>query len=95
MGHDTLWRTRLLPLSFSPEDFGNTHTSAPLTSYVLDAELSNHLLLLLSHRSTCLSAPVSPPHLPPKLAASRKLSLSWFQGWDYLAQWLTPLLGSG
>lgn len=65
MGHGTLWRTWLLPLSFSPEDFGNTHTNALLTSYVLDAELSNHFPLPLSHRSTFLSAPVSPPHLPP------------------------------
>lgn len=66
MGCGTVWRTWLLPLSFSPEDFGNTHTNTLLTSYILGAELSNHLLLLLSHRSTCLSAPVSPPHLPAK-----------------------------
>lgn len=30
MGCGTVWEDRLLPLSFSPEDFGNTHTNTQL-----------------------------------------------------------------
>lgn len=71
MGRATLWSTWLLPLSFSPEDLGNTHVSARecssvlLTAYVLDAELSIHFSLPHSpqahfHLGTHLSFPTPP-----------------------------------
>lgn len=54
-----------------PEDLG-TPTQIPYSHPILEKKLSKPSPPPLPHRSTCLSAPVSPPPSPAKAAAFKE-----------------------